>query len=106
MAIRQKQAVLDIVIKQFKEFGLPLDIDYKSYTTIVGPSEAIHPMSVKRSFKAWKYVTHAIRLKCPELANKPEPIPEPVEPPKPAPKASGKPTAKTAVKEGVNGKSI
>ena len=106
MAIRQKQVVLDIAIKHFTEFGLPLDIDYKSYTAIVGPREAIHPMSVKRSFKAWKYVTHAIRLKCPELANKPEPIPEPVKPPKPASKASGKPTAKTAVKEGVNGKSI
>ena len=106
MTMRHKKTVLDIAIKQFKEFGLPLDIDYKSYTSIVGPTEAIDPVSIKRSFKAWKYITHAVRLQCPELANKPEPIPEPVKPPKPAPKASGKPTAKTAVKEGVNGKNI
>ena len=106
MAIRQKQTVLDLAIKHFKEFELPLDIDFKSYTSIVGPAEAIHAISVKRSFKAWKYLTHAVRIKCPELANKPKPKPEPVKPPKPAPKASGKPAAKPAVKEGVNGKNI
>ena len=106
MTMRHKKTVLDKAIKQFKEFGLPLDIDYKSYTGIVGATEAIDPVSIKRSFKAWKYITHAVRVSCPELANKPEPVPEPVKPPKPASKASGKPTAKTAVKEGVNGKSI
>ena len=106
MAIRQKKTVLDLAIKHFTEFGLPLDIDYKSYATIVGPAEAIAPMSVKRSFKAWKYITHAVKVNCPELASKPKPEPEPVKPPKPAPKASGKPAAKPAVKEGVNGKNI
>ena len=40
MAIRQRQTVLNIAIKHFKEFGLPLDIDFKSYTAIVGPREA------------------------------------------------------------------
>ena len=106
--MRHKKTVLDKAVKQFKEFGLPLDIDYKSYTGIVGAREAIDPVSIKRSFKAWKYVTNAVRLQCPELANKPEPkpVPEPIKPPKPAPKASGKPAAKPAVKEGVNGKNI
>ena len=101
MAFRQKQAVLDLAVKHFKEFGLPLDIDFKSYTTIVGPKEAIHAISVKRSFKGWKYLVHAVRLKHPELAEKPKPEPKPVTPkvPKPAPKAAVKPAVKPAVKE-------
>ena len=81
MAVRQKKLVLDTAYKHFKEFELPLDIDYKSYMNIVGPKDAIHPISVKRSFKAWKYLTHALKLKHPELGKKPEPVPAP----KPAP---------------------
>ncbi len=83
MAVRQKQLVLDTAYKHFKEFELPLDIDYKSYVNIVGPKEALHAISVKRSFKAWKYLTHALKLKHPDLGKKPEPAPAP----KPAPKA-------------------
>lgn len=81
MAVRQKQLVLDTAYKHFKEFELPLDIDYKSYVNIVGPKDAIHAISVKRSFKAWKFLTHALKLKHPELGKKPEPAPAP----KPAP---------------------
>jgi len=81
MAVRQKQLVLDTAYKHFKEFELPLDIDYKSYMNIVGPKDAIHAISVKRSFKAWKFLTHALKLKHPELGKKPEPVPAP----KPAP---------------------
>jgi hypothetical protein len=99
MAIRQKQAVLDIAIKHFTEFGLPLDIDYKSYAAIVGPREAIHPKSVKRSFKAWKYLVHAVRLKCPELVEKPKPKPAPSEVPKPEPEVTVKPAVRPAVKK-------
>ena len=99
MAIRQRQTVLNIAIKHFKEFGLPLDIDFKSYTAIVGPREALHPISVKRSFKAWKYLTHAVRVQCPELVNKPAPKPAPSKAPKPAPKAAVKPAARPAVKK-------
>ena len=89
MAVRQKQLVLDTAYKHFKEFELPLDIDYKSYVNIVGPKEAIHAISVKRSFKAWKYLTHALKLKHPDLGKKPEPAPAP----KPAPKAKVAPAA-------------
>jgi|TARA_S200002703_G_scaffold127427_1_gene114056 hypothetical protein len=81
MAVRQKQLVLDTAYKHFKEFELPLDIDYKSYMNIVGPKDAIHAISVKRSFKAWKFLTHALKLKHPDLGKKPEPAPAP----KPAP---------------------
>ena len=99
MAIRQRQTVLNIAIKHFKEFGLPLDIDFKSYTAIVGPREALHPISVKRSFKAWKYLTHAVRVPCPELGDKPAPKPAPSKAPKPAPKAAVKPATRPAVKK-------
>ena len=88
MAVRQKQLVLETAYKHFKEFELPLDIDYKSYMNIVGPKEAIHAISVKRSFKGWKYLTHALKLKHPDLGKKPEPAPAP----KPAPKAKAAPT--------------
>jgi len=87
MAVRQKQLVLDTAYKHFKEFELPLDIDYKSYVNIVGPKDAVHAISVKRSFKAWKYLTHALKLKHPDLGKKPEPVPAP----KPAPKAKEAP---------------
>lgn len=82
MAVRVKQTVLDIAYKQFKEFELPLDIEYKSYTGIVGAKEALSPPSVKRSFKAWKYLLHALKKHHPDLVKKPEPKPAP----KPAPK--------------------
>ena len=97
MAVRQKQLVLDTAYKHFKEFELPLDIDYKSYVNIVGPKEAIHAISVKRSFKAWKYLLHALKVKHPELGKKPEPAPAP----KPAPKAkeAPKPSSKAAPAE-------
>ena len=97
MAVRQKQLVLDTAYKHFKEFELPLDIDYKSYMNIVGPKEAIHAISVKRSFKAWKYLLHALKVKHPELGKKPEPAPAP----KPAPKAkeAPKPSSKAASAE-------
>jgi hypothetical protein len=97
MAVRQKQLVLDTAYKHFKEFELPLDIDYKSYMNIVGPKDAIHAISVKRSFKAWKFLTHALKLKHPDLGKKPEPAPAP----KPAPKAkeAPKPSSKAAPAE-------
>ena len=89
MAVRQKQLVLDTAYRHFKEFELPLDIDYKSYMNIVGPKEAIHAISVKRSFKAWKYLLHALKVKHPDLGKKAEPAPAP----KPAPKAKVAPAA-------------
>jgi len=97
MAVRQKQLVLDTAYKHFKEFELPLDIDYKSYMHIVGPKEAIHAISVKRSFKAWKYLVHALKVKHPDLGKKPEPAPAP----KAAPKAkeAPKPSSKAAPAE-------
>jgi len=103
MAVRQKAQVLEIARKHFEDFGLPADIEYKNYLAIVGPREALCVRSVKRSFKAWKYITHALKIRHPELFVKPEPKPEPkpVTPkvPTPAPKAAVKPAVKPAVKK-------
>ena len=55
-------------------------------------------ITVKRSFKAWKYLTHALRINYPELSA-PKPEPKPVTPPAPKPKAAVKPAPKPAVKE-------
>ena len=63
MAVRQKQKILDTVYKHFIDFELPVDIDYKAYVAIVGAKEAVHPISVKRSFKAWKYIIHSLKTK-------------------------------------------
>mgnify|MGYP000544655462 FL=1 len=75
MAVRQKQKVLDIAYAHFKEHKLPLDIDYKTYMAKVGSAEALHAISVKRSFKAWKYLLHALKLKHPDLMEAPKPTP-------------------------------
>jgi hypothetical protein len=90
MAVRQKQKVLDTAYTHFKEFGLPLDIEYKSYVNIVGPKEALHVISIKRSFKAWKYLLHALKIKHPDLREK-APAPKPTTP-KPAPKPKAAPS--------------
>jgi len=102
MAVRQRKAVLEKAYQHFKDFGLPLDIGQKEYMAIVGRN-ACCVITVKRSFKAWKYLTHALKSNYPELsAPKPEPKPKPVTPkaPKPAPKkAAVKPAVKPAVKK-------
>ena len=84
MAVRQKQKVLDIACGHFKEHKLPLDIDYKTYMNKVGAADALHAISVKRSFKAWKYLLHALKVAHPDLVKQPEPV----KAPPPAPKAS------------------
>ena len=91
MAVRQKQKVLDIAYKHFKDFELPIDIEYKSYVDIIGAKDAVHAISVKRSFKAWKYLLHALKKHHPDLMKKPEPAPKPA--PKPTPKPAPKPKA-------------
>ena len=94
MAVRQKQKVLDIAHAHFKEHKLPLDVDYKTYMAKVGSADAIHAISVKRSFKAWKYLTHALKLRHPELGKAPTPKPAPKPAPEPAPEPKSVPKPK------------
>lgn len=81
MAVRHKKTVLAILYKHFKDFELPLDIEYKSYVSIVGMREALNAVSIKRSFKAWKYALLALKNNYPELLKKPAPV-QPVAKPK------------------------
>lgn len=92
MAVRQKQLVLDTAYKHFKEFGLPIDIEYKSYVSIIGPKDALHSISIKRSFKAWKYLLHALKVAHPDLVKQPEPVKAPEPAPEPAPKPTVEPS--------------
>jgi hypothetical protein len=93
MAVRQKQKVLDIAHEHFEKHKLPLDVDYKTYLAKVGPTDALHAISVKRSFKAWKYLLHALKVKHPELMEAPKPKPAPK--PKAAPSKPAKAEAKS-----------
>ena len=97
MGVRAKTTVVEIAAKHFKEFELPLDIEYKSYQTIVGAREALSPVQVKRSFKAWKYLLQAVKKYHPELMA-PKPAPKPAPKAKAAPKPSSKPAPKAAPK--------
>lgn len=98
MGVRAKQSILDKTAKHFKDFDLPLDIDHKSYVTIVGAKVATSAIEVKRSFKAWKYLLHAIRKNQPRIVKAPTPAPAPAPAPKkePTPKAKPIPKAKPA----------
>lgn len=114
MYIRQKTKVLDELSQQFKEFNIPLDIEYKSYASMVGPRKALSVIGVKRSFKQWKYLLIALGKHCPELkAPKATPVkevPKPKEAPKPEVKSSRSGLsalkASKAVKEADDGKDI
>lgn len=116
MAVRDKTATVEKLVKQLQDFELPLNIAYKNYVQIVGARNSITPPEVKKNFKAWKYLLHAAKIRLarieaakpkpePKVEPKPEPKPEVVSKPKPKsvpkpPKAKVKPAAKPAVKTG------
>ena len=90
MGLRAKRTVLEMASQHFKEFGLPLTIDHKDYVVAVGSKIAISAISVKRSFKKWSVLLHALRKHYPELVEAPKLAPAPAPAPKPAaaPKAA------------------
>lgn len=85
---RLKQDVLRTLTQQFKDWGLPRDIDYKSYCGIV--DAPVVPRAIQKSYYNWKTAVHAVHLNNPAGFEQAPPPPPP--PPKPAPK-------KAAVKE-------
>jgi len=102
MGLRAKQTVLGQAAQHFKEFKLPLTIDHKEYVAIVGSKMAINAISVKRSFKKWSVLLHALKKHYPELVEKPAPAPKPAVAPKAAPAKSApapKPKAASVKKE-------
>lgn len=92
MGLRAKRTVLEMASQHFKEFGLPLTIDHKDYVVAVGSKIAISAISVKRSFKKWSVLLHALRKHYPELVEAPKPAPAPA----PAPKSAAAPKAAPA----------
>ena len=104
MGLRAKRTVLEIAAHHFKEFNLPLTIEHKDYVAIVGVKMAVNAISVKRSFKKWSVLLHALRKHYPELAEAPKSAPKPepavatkAAPAKPA--AASKPKAEPVKKE-------
>jgi hypothetical protein len=84
MGIRNKKAVLEIAVEQFKEFKIPMSVTHKEYLGIVGNRIGLSAPSIKRSFKRWPILMKAVSAK---LATEKKP-----EPPKPEPrKAEAKP---------------
>jgi len=77
MGLRAKKMVLEVAYEQFKEFDLPLTIEYKKYVEVVGAKMAISVPSVKRSFKKWSILLHALRKHYPDLVKAPKPAPAP-----------------------------
>lgn len=97
---RLRQLVSQTLNTQFREWGLPLDIDYKTYTQLV--DKPVTPHMVQKSFYNWRTAVHSVRL-----TGYTPPVLEPVAPVKPA-SQEAKPVvsdalaalaAKTTVKE-------
>lgn len=88
MGLRAKRTVLEIAAQHFKEFDLPLTIEHKDYVATVGAKMAVNAISVKRSFKKWSVLLHALRKHYPELAVEKKPEPAPAPKPAAAPKAA------------------
>ena len=104
MGLRVKRTVLELAAQHFKEFNLPLTIEHKDYVATVGTKMALDAISVKRSFKKWSVLLHALRKHYPELTEtpKPAPAPKPAAAPKAAPAKSApapKPKAAPVKKE-------
>jgi hypothetical protein len=57
---RLRQAVSQKLAEQFKEWGLPKDIDYKSYCGIV--DKPVTPKEVQKSFYNWRTAVHSVHI--------------------------------------------
>lgn len=99
MGLRAKKTVLEMASQHFKEFGLPLTIDHKDYVAAVGSKIAISAVSVKRSFKKWSVLLHALRKHYPELVEASKPVPAPAPAPAPKPAAARKAAPAKPVKK-------
>jgi len=86
---RLRQAVNKILIQQFKDWGLPEDIDYKSYCSIV--DKPVTPKQIQKSFYNWRTAVHSVRIMDKSVfAPKQKAAPKKEEPKKEAPKEPAK----------------
>ena len=77
---RLRQDVTKILTQQFKDWGLPKDIEYKSYCDIV--DAPVTPRAIQKSYYNWKTAVHSVSLTAPETFKASTPPPPP---PPPAP---------------------
>ena len=75
---RLRQSVSNKLAAQFKDWGLPKDIDYKSYCSIV--DKPVTPKEIQKSFYNWKTCLRSLKIETPKAA------PAPAAPKKEAPK--------------------
>ena len=80
---RLRQDVTKTLTQQFKDWGLPKDIEYKSYCDIV--DAPITPKAIQKSYYNWKTAVHSVSLTSPEVFNAPPPPPPPPPAPEPDP---------------------
>ena len=86
---RLRQSVSKKLAMQFKEWGLPKDIDYKSYCSIV--DAPVTPKEIQKSFYNWRTSVHSVHLLDSTIfAPKPKAAPKKEEPKKEAPKEPAK----------------
>jgi hypothetical protein len=87
---RLRQSVSKKLVEQFKDWGLPEDIDYKSYCGIV--DTPVTPKEIQKSFYNWKTAVHSVRIVDSSVfAPKPKAAPKKAEPKKePAKKVESK----------------
>ena len=69
---RLRRTVNETLAAQFRDWGLPRDIEYKSYCDIV--DNPVAPRALQKSFYNWKIAVKSVELSNPELfAAAPEP---------------------------------
>lgn len=78
---RLRQDINKILVEQFRDWGLPRDIEYKSYCSIV--DKPVVPRAIQKSFYNWNTAVHSVAMSNPEIFQKAAP----------APKAEPKPAA-------------
>ena len=87
---RLRQSVSKKLAAQFKDWGLPKEIDYKSYCGIV--DKPVTPKEIQKSFYNWRTAVHSVQtVDKTVFAPKPKAAPKKTEPKKePAKKVESK----------------
>ena len=71
---RLRQDVTKTLVEQFKDWGLPRDIDYKSYCSIV--DRPVTGRAIQKSYYNWKTAVKSVELAAPAVFAPPPPAPK------------------------------
>ena len=75
---RLRQDVTKTLVEQFKDWGLPRDIEYKSYCSIV--DKPVTGRAIQKSYYNWKTAVKSVELAAPAVFAPPPPPPPAPEP--------------------------